>query len=199
MTDTTTLNLPAGTHATTLHARDVVTGETLTEVVVWTDLSSGRCPRCDQPVRREPDCPLHLNGGAGQGGALETWDHMHGCGQWLEPPSEAVRGTGENGEVTEEDVLAVARGLAERLAEAHDERRAKIRRRLRRELTDALARLAEPLDDDETTEDRAEEVRSGDDMQPGVYHDGHQWVAWDFDPAGGEGEYLEVTENEVRA
>lgn len=179
MIDTEAMQLPAGTHATVLAGRDVVTGEDLAYPVVWADRSYGACRRCAQPVAWEVDCPVVLNVGAGQGGAIEPLSQQHGCGEWL-----SVDWTELDQGASEADVVAAAGRLAAGLAAEIDTARASVRAGLCRDLEGALARLAEPLGEGETPEDRAEEVCSGSDTGPGVYCEGGRWVAWDYDPAG---------------
>lgn len=188
--------LPAGVHAETLRARDTATGGELAETIVWADRSYDRCPRCGQQVPSEVGCPVKFNAGAGQGGALEERSQQHGCGEWLGVLWVQVTGSGETGEVAERDVTAAAERMAQARVALIAERRERIRARLRRHLIGALAELAKPLDGDETAGERAERLRSGDEMNPGVYHDGAQWVAWDFDPDG-SGDVIDVTEGEL--
>jgi hypothetical protein len=178
--DPATLDLPPGTHATALGGRDVVTGGWLRYIVVWADRPYDRCPRCGQTVARVVEgCPIHLNTGAGAGGALEPMSQQHGCGEGLSVDSREL-----GGDATADQVLAAAAELAQGLAEEIDAERGTMRDRLAEELRNILAREIEPLDDGETLEDRREELRSGDEMNPGAYHDGQQWSAWDYDPDG---------------
>ena len=189
--------LPPGVHYTTLTDRDAVTGGTLTRGIVWTDRPYDRCPQCHEPCRREIDtCPVNLNGGAYQGGRLEEWSQQHGCGQWLAVLWEEVAGTGEDGEVTDDDINSAAAAAAEWLREAIDGERQRLRQSLTEDLALTLQRLAEPLDEDETAEDRAEDVRTGHEASPGVYLDGDRWVAWDYDPDG-SGDPVTVTATDV--
>lgn len=71
------------THAVTLRGRDIVTGEQISKIIIWADRTYDTCPSCGQPINVSPGCPVNLNTGAGQGGRLEEWSQMHGCGQWL--------------------------------------------------------------------------------------------------------------------
>jgi hypothetical protein len=186
------MDLPKGTHHAELTARDIVTGEPLLYHAVWADRPYGHCPRCGQPVPREPGCPLHLNPGAGQGGAIQDYNQQHGCGEWLD-----VDSTWLGASASEMDIVAAADKLATRLVQGLEDRRAAIRNRLREELRAALAQLAEPLDEDESAEDREEDVRTGSCEHPGVFQDqdenGAPWVAWDYDPDG-SGDVIEVAQ-----
>jgi hypothetical protein len=79
--------------------------------------------------------------------------------------------------------LAVAGQLADDLTTERE----RIRARLRADLRDGLARLAEPLADNESVDDRAAEVSSGTETEPGLCFEDGQWMAWDYDPAGSGG------------
>lgn len=70
-------------HTDVLTGRDVVTGLQLAYPVAWEERPIRSCPRCGQDVPADPGCPLILNTGAGQGGALEPVTQQHGCGEWL--------------------------------------------------------------------------------------------------------------------
>jgi len=176
-----TVKLPPGIHAEILAGRDIVTGGHLAYAIVWADRVGDTCPQCGQPVARVIDrCPVLLDTGAGQGGAIEEWSKQHGCGEWLSVDW-----------FTAADTSGAAISLcAEALAVAHAEEirdgRQKIRRRLERNLREALARLAEPLENGETAEDREHEVTTGGEVEPGVFREGSGWLAWDYDPAGDE-------------
>jgi hypothetical protein len=179
------LTLPAGTHAAVLTGRDVVSGEQLAYPVVWADRAYAACPLCGQPVARVvEECPVLLDTGACQGGRIEEWSKQHGCGEWLPVDWDQVPAGDPVSDVTEDDVVAAARMLAARLAGAITAERGRIRERLLAELRDVLRRLAEPLEDGETSEDRAEQVGTASEASPGVYEEDGEWIAWDYDPAG---------------
>src|SRR5690554_6674045 len=76
------VQLPPHIHATILTDRDPY-GTPLAVPVVWADRITDACPRCGGHVRREVECPLALNGGAGAGGRVESRDMSHHCGEWL--------------------------------------------------------------------------------------------------------------------
>jgi len=193
---TTVLPTRPHSHATTLTATDPYQTE-LRETVVWVDRAYNDCPRCHQPGQRVVDqCPVQINGGACVGGEIEEWDQRHGCGEWLSVDWEVVEPAGD--EPTDEEIRVVAT----RLLIARDQELAKtnaeIKTRLVTELREALGRLAEPLEADETDEDRCEEVRTGSDTEPGVCRDGHLWLAWDYTSAAEVGDdTITVTEREV--
>jgi hypothetical protein len=86
--------------------------------------------------------------------------------------------------LTELDILHAAEKLAVQLNYEIGDQRQRIEKDLQKDLQHALARLAEPLADDETLDDRADEVTNGNETEPGVYRDGDQWLAWTYDPAG---------------
>lgn len=172
-------DLPRHVHAETLRARDVVTGQPIAETIVWADRVINQCPLCRQPIDRIVEaCPAHLNAGAGQGGQLQDYSQQHGCGEWLAVTWRAVA----DGESVEFVAAEIAASFTRDLAEE----RASIRRRLTEELADAMARLAKPLADGETAEERAEEITTGSDTDPGVYR-GDGWLAWEFDPLTEDG------------
>jgi hypothetical protein len=197
--DLSTIDLPTGTHAAMLGGRDVVTGEQLARTVVWADRPYDRCPRCREPVNQVVvDCPVTLDTGACQGGQLEEWDKQHGCGEWLAVDCQEVTGGGATGDVTSDDVVVAATKLAASLAEAIDHERHHLRAGLRRDLAWALARLAEPLQEWETPEGRAEEARTGDELNPGVYQEDGTWLAWAYDPDG-SGDPIVVTVQHLTA
>lgn len=163
-------DLPDGVHATALTAH-------LT--IVWADLPYSACPYCGEPLGgyEVTRCPVLLSGD-GDGTLLEV-NGEHCCGVWL-PVTWA---TVERGERLTDVARQVADGLAERIARVRAARRAE----LADDLREALARFAEPLDDGETLDDRADEVTVREDT-PGVQvdrtRDPWEWQAWDLDPAG---------------
>jgi hypothetical protein len=196
--DVSALELPAGTHAAVLTGRDIVSGQMLAYPVVWADRPYGTCPRCGQPVARVVgECPVMLDTGAGLGGQILEWDKQHGCGEWLSVSWQEVHSASPGGDPGEPDTLAAAAELAAALAAEVSAERDQIRVRLRGELQEALTRLAGPLDDGETPEDRAAEVRTGSEVGPGVYLEyGGHWLAWDYDP-GGSGEAVTVSAEDL--
>lgn len=93
------------------------------------------------------------------------WSRQHGCGAWPELVQRDVWAD----DVTDDEVLEIARQLAaerDRRAAEIDERR---RARLTRELTEFLG-----ADEDE----RDEMVTS--EVEPGVFLEDGEWVSWDF-------------------
>lgn len=196
--DVDDIRLPDGIHATLLTDRDIVTGEMLAYPVVWADRPYSDCPLCGQDIGVEEACPVALNTGAGQGGQIEEWDKTHGCGYWLsvswrEVTAPAGRDTTDDDQedqedeevapgIGEDDVLTVARELAADREQQIAAEQKKIRGKLRKELAASIARLGEPLGDGESLEDRADEVTTGSETEPGVYCDGGQWLAWAYEP-----------------
>ncbi|MEE1737007.1 hypothetical protein PUR49_10905 [Streptomyces sp. BE147] len=164
-------------------------------IAVWTDRAGVNCPQCFQPVRQDmtDHCPVPLDQGE-----LRLLDQTHHCGQWLDVTYAEVRGTGDGGEITVADIERTARTLAERLSDERAHLRDRRTTRLRRELQAALVRLAEPLGEGETTDDREEEVSTGTDVEPGVFREhGDEWQAWDCDPVELH-ETLAVYEEDLR-
>ncbi|MGW2654363.1 hypothetical protein ACWC1D_12015 [Streptomyces sp. NPDC001478] len=139
--------------------------------------------------------PVQLNRGN-----LDPFSQQHGCGQWLDALWEPVRGVGGGYEATPDGVLRVAAELLERLNSARRARRERIRACLRMELTAALHRLDEPLKEGDTPEERAEEVTTGNEIEPGIYRDG-DWLIWAYDPgeADIDAAIITVLASEVRA
>lgn len=198
--DINMLVLPAHTHAEILRARDIVSGSELAEVIVWTDRAAPTCSRCHQPTGTV-DCPVSLNAGAGQGGALEENSQQHGCGEWLSVAWTHVTSTTPAVLPSAEVVEAAAAELAARRVVELDAMRSRRRASLTEELRDVLASAAEPLTDGETTEELRARISTGTDMDPGVMFDHGQWIAWDYDPATTAEMQLDgicVTELEVR-
>ena len=186
--------LARGTHAAILTGTDVVTGEALAYPVVWADRPYDHCPRCNQFVGRDVDCPVMLNTGAGQGGQIQEYSQQHGCGEWLSVSWKEIYFSTRD--ATEQDILDAAHELAADLAEEIAARQKRLRTQLREELAAALKRLREPLGEDETTEDRAGEMRTGSEIEPGIYEEHGVWLAWDYDPDG-SGDPITVTEADV--
>lgn len=188
--------LPPHTSAALLAARDITTGEPLERVVVWADRPHDRCPQCGQPVPVDPDVPVILNAGAGQGGQIMEVSQQHGCGYWLSVDWTEV--TRRGADPTDADIADAAAELTHRRQQAIAEARQEIEARLRRDLAAALARLAEPLDAGETAEDREDEVTNGDELTPGVCYDGTEWIAWDCPPvADGHDETVVVAASDL--
>ena len=191
--DLTAMDLPPHVHATVLTDRDVVSGEDLAYPVLWCDRVYGVCPRCDEPVDREPDCPVLLNTGVGMGGEIEEISQEHGCGDWL-PVTWAELPAGADAEAVE----AAAEKMAAQFCLERDDERARIRVQLTKMLRKGLARLAEPLEDGETIEDRRSELGDDDDTEPGLFFDNGQLTAWDYDPDG-SGDCIKVSESDLAA
>lgn len=196
--DVDQLNLPKGTHAAVLTDRCKATGIDLAYPIVWADRPYRECPLCGQTIDQVvSDCPVILDAGAG--GAILEWDKKHGCGEWLFVDWREL-----DEDATDDDVLAAAEKLANDRREEIQEGCRKIEAQLREDLAAAVARLAEPLEPGETREDRLEQVRTGNEIQPGVYLDGADLdgeggylVAWDYHPDGGEGDTITVTVDDL--
>jgi hypothetical protein len=189
MIDLAEIALPARMHIDVQTGRDVITGGQIKAYIIWADRTYGQCPRCRQPVPRDPGCPGLLNPGAGQGGQVDAVSQEHGCGEWLsviwdfcgEPDLRAVRSL----------VVSVEAERRRQLESA----RVALAASLTADLAAAVARLGEPYEEGEDPAVRREEVRTGWDMEPGVYLDlqeSGQWIAWDYDPDGAEGEAITI-------
>ncbi|MER5985756.1 hypothetical protein [Streptomyces sp. NPDC001787] len=166
-----------GTHAAVLDAAQPALQPPT--IAVWTDRARANCPGCRQPVAQDmaDSCPVTLDQWE-----LRPSDQTHHCGEWLSVLYAQVKGTGYGCEVAVADIERTARSLAEDLSEERNHLRDRTTARLRRELQEALTRLAEPLSGGETDEERADEVSTGTDMEPGVIHQHGKWLAWDRDP-----------------
>lgn len=170
------LELPPGTHAAILTATDPFRSP-LTCAVVWSDRASDECPGCERALPRvEPDCPvvLHSNGAVDR----SQWHECDHCGADIMVPWQEVRPSVPGADATTDDIRAAAGELAAELDAAIAARRERIHDRLTDDLRRALDHLAAPLDDDETYADRQAEVRTGSEGDPGVCHNGEEWVAW---------------------
>lgn len=117
-----------------------------------------------------------------------SWSHQHGCGTWNQP--FAVRREVELDDVDADTLAGIVEAmhaeLVELVTDDVTERTADIRRGLAEDLTATLARYDEPLDEDETRQDREDETTTGSDVSPGIYRDGDEWYAWAYEPLGGE-------------
>ncbi|MEU1824221.1 hypothetical protein ABZ502_17560 [Streptomyces abikoensis] len=184
------VSLPRGVHAAVLSDSAGPTDVWCPRIVVWANRSHSRCPGCGQPVAQDlsQDVPVSLNRGE-----LQPYSQQHPCGEWLSILWSEVSGTGE---VTVVDVERAAHQLAAEVDNEHVRLRAAVEAQLRQDLKQALQRLAEPLAHQETREDREDEVRTGSDVEPGVYR-GEQWLAWAFDPTGISSEPITVTERNL--
>jgi hypothetical protein len=185
------LTLPAGIQAEVLEVRTAATGTTVTRIAVWGP-AERVCPGCE-PVYSDRDpirgCPVMLDPSMGD---VQARDQQHGCGTWWGPdwvtidPSEA-----EALDELRDRVVAAADKLMEDVRTTEAEADARARAALRRTLAEALAELdagAEPDD-----------VATGSEMDPGVYRDGDEWIAWDYAEAwDNDGtEFVEVRESEL--
>ncbi|MEV0732346.1 hypothetical protein [Polymorphospora sp. NPDC050346] len=200
--DLTELRLPKGIYARVLGGRDV-RGVYVARVVVWADRPYDRCPSCGQAVQMNSDCPVGLNLGEA-GGQLQEHDKQHGCGEWLTVDWDEVTGTSKPDSDDEivpgigpADVVAAAEQLAEVTRGKRADGRARLEQRLRDDLAAALDRLAEPLAAGETDQDRADEARTGSEVEPGVYREGDLWLAWDYAP--GTDDVVTVTADDLVA
>lgn len=195
--DLSNLTLPPHIHAEVLTGRDVLSGEHLAYPVIWADRITDTCDRCHEPIPREEPCPVLLDSGAGQGGLIEEISQQHVCGEWLSVDWREVKVDLDAPEAVARIEAAAWELAAERTAEI-ETATGRLRRSLERDLARALKHLGEPLDGD-TPDDRLYDVTTGSETEPGVYLDetDFQWVAWDYEPNGGEGDAIRVTADTV--
>lgn len=134
------------------------------------------CGTCGQPLPGgRPGRVTWVSDGREYG----TYDHQHGCGQWNTPEEASAPLDDEDDPA--EVISAVIAEVDRLVAEDREQTDAATTQRLRKELTDALSRLADGED--------PEEVRTGWDDQPGVWpgYSGQDWEAWDYKAGSGDG------------
>ena len=180
------LELPAGIHAELLAGTDAASSSTISRVVVWVDRPYEECPRCGEPVDRDPGCPAALDGGE-PGGQLVPYTQQHTCGEVLDADFLALDG-GDG--LTADVVLTAAHDLAQGLTDATAAERRRITRQLREELTSALLALGDGEDE--------EDVCTGSEVTPGIYREDGTLIAWAYGPSGDEEDIITVTEHDVR-
>lgn len=145
------------------------------------------CGQCDQPLGHGRPGPLTW---VDRGEEMGTHSHQHGCGMW-NPPTEGVAtlppeaepddpghdaqwSADQHRETLEDEAI---RALAQLDAEVDQERGAALhdlRASLHQQLTYAMRELSRGTD--------PEDVTTGSEMEPGVFRDGDEWIAWDFEP-----------------
>jgi hypothetical protein len=176
--DTFTIpTLPDGIHAQILTAAGRY-GQGVDRIIVWADRINDTCPRCQQQIPVTADVPAALS----TDGTVEPFSQQHGCGEWNDVAWLDVA-------ADEEAITRAAQRLAGELTADRDTRRASIAGSLRRDLQCALIDLTDDPDTD---------VATGSDAEPGIYHDGTQWVAWAYGPDGAE-DVIQVAEEDLRA
>lgn len=195
--DLSNLSLPPHIHAEILTGHDVVSGEQLAYPVIWADRITDTCGRCHEPIPREEPCPVLLDSGAGQGGLIEEISQQHVCGEWLSVDWREVKVDLDAPDAVARIEAAAWELATERTAEI-ETATGRLRRSLERDLARALKHLGEPLDGD-TPDERLYDVTTGSETEPGVYLDetDGEWVAWDYEPDGGEGDVIRVTADTV--
>jgi hypothetical protein len=181
--------LPDHVHVERLEARNAVTHDLDSVVVVWADGVEDSCPRCGQEILRvieEP--PVMLDGGAGvDGGLLQEVDLKHGCGEWL-----PVRYRTLDDVVTDEQILTVARQVA---ADRQQDVDVEAEHR-RAELVGIVATALEDLAGGAALDD----LVNVNSTAPGLYIDPDgQLAAWNYLPdATGPDDVVRVTAADVR-
>jgi hypothetical protein len=184
------LDLPEGVQAELIEVHTAATHSLVRRIVVWGP-APRTCPGCE-PVTsdRDPirDCPVILDPSVGD---VQSVSQQHGCGAWWGPDWVVIDPDGEpSDELADRVMIAAADEAADvRAAEAKED--ARTRAALRRALADALEDLAAGGD--------PEDVATGSELDPGVYLDGDEWIAWDYAEAwDNDGtEFVEVRESEV--
>lgn len=142
------------------------------------------CDGCGQSVRFDGRRVEGWFDGTGDGALVvqAEWSMQHGCGTWA-PPIVWTTWCADDDTFDPEALVAELRALA---ADAQKDRNLATERRLRRDLAEFLAaRIWEP---------------TGSETEPGIYHNGNQWVAWDYDirPAiDNTWDTLDVTESDL--
>jgi hypothetical protein len=202
--DVKELEVPRGIQLDVVWTITAATDSLRAVVAVWGP-AERTCPGCD-PVysNREPirECPVTLDPSIGE---VQTWSQQHGCGVWWGPPWQTVEvdvwgypSPDDEGDeavavraALAERVGAAVREMASDVAERDRELTATARKELRRVLADALEELAAGAD--------PEEVSTGDELRPGVMHDGGEWIAWCYDPSwdAGGSDFLEERESSL--
>lgn len=69
-------------HAEFVEGRSAASGRWRVLPVAWADRENGTCPRCGQPTRIDPGCPVVFDTQDWAGGVVEV-SQQHGCGEWL--------------------------------------------------------------------------------------------------------------------
>jgi hypothetical protein len=147
-------------------------------VVVWTDPPWPDCPKCggqNIPTGR----PFTVDS------AIEVGSNMqHGeCGAYIPPPWEATGDNPSPADIADVEARVRAQWETERARAV-----ARVGAALKRELHAALDRL----DDG----DEPDDVTTGSASEPGVWHDGDVWQAWDFTDLD-QTDMLMVTEHDL--
>lgn len=188
-----TAPLPEGVRAAQLVGLDY-NNNALEVLVVWSDRATDACLECGRewPVA-VPECPIGVYFVDPSG-----W-------QFVESPYQCG-GCGRNAYVdwrhtTPQRLLKDAEELARERQRKIDADRERVRARLSEDLRAALRRLAEPLADGESREDREREVTTGTEVEPGVYRalETDLWTAWDYYGLRGPEDIVAVDETDLDA
>jgi hypothetical protein len=155
----------------------------MSAVVELTRQTSNRCGRCGQEIqvsRPGPVVSFDAVTGAPNGGH----SHQHGCGEWNAPEAVACDVDFDATEAgCEATIRRLVADLDAQVAEVVAEAEAAVKADLAGQIIAARARLSEPLDGDETAEDRLDELGDEGSLEPCVYLGGdQQLVAWDWSP-----------------
>ena len=180
------MTMADGIHAEVLSSSLASTGGHAAHLVVWGP-ALRICPECGEnewPADRP--CPVTIDSGGF--GDLQMWSHQHGCGEWWSPPWTSRDLS--SWEPTEDGVREAIEEIAQAVREGDEAEVADVEGSLRELLADVLAMLAEGGD--------VPDCLQGSELEPGVWRNGDQWEAWDFDPRDPEGaEAIVVTEHDL--
>ena len=184
--------LPAGIHAC-LYGEVRPYGISI--VAVWADRPSAHCERCGQPsFATTIDDPWFVFDHHG-----EPEDAPHQCSncgavsghEWTTVPySDDAEGRDDlvAPGISAAMVEHAAAEMSASLTEARDDLAAEATQEARRDLINALTRLAESLGAGESADDRLAEVSTGSEVDEGVYFEGGVWMAWVYDPSDNSGD-----------
>jgi hypothetical protein len=155
---------------------------------VWVGaLVSTSCSNCGQTIARDVT-DVTVSAPEDRFGDVEgSWSYQHGCGVWNSPRRSSVELSeledllvDEGSEAVSDRLRALIGDVASEIDAEREANAEAVRSMLADTLREALARLAAGEDDDH--------VLTGDDLQPGVWRNGDELEAWDFDPTAVDGE-----------
>jgi hypothetical protein len=179
--DLEAIKLPSQTHAAGLWPTDPPPPDTPPDhVVIWADRPYRLCPNCGQPIPRNPGCPLTITDGA----VIEL-PQTHTCGTPLPVTWQGAAPDPDNGEFTPRTIRRTAAQVMSQWKQQATAAREHTRGELLRDLAVALSQLTAPENPDtgDIYESRAIDITTGSAEQPGIWHNGTMWCAWNYDPA----------------
>lgn len=146
-------------------------------------LSAAVVPTCDSCGQDVVFTGRHVEGYFRDGLIVQSErSRQHRCGTWAPPIVDVDWNVDDPF-----DPEALVAALRSRAETARADRDAATGRRLRRELAEFLA-----LPEDERK-------ATGTDWEPGIYHNGNSWMAWDYDASQRDGSWdtIDVTEADL--